>query len=589
MSAAPTPLDIVVPTVSTVSTAKARFNWITVVVPLLVGLAMAVLFSPAMALFSLLGPVMSVANYQQERSKIKTQKLEAEALIVESATTLYGDVATQRAHEFARREFEFPDSGLAMVRSCGPMRDLWDRRITNCPTAIAVNVGRCDQLWRPSLRGGGDADAPGRPESLASVLREQIVSDAPVHVDLHFGAALGVVAPKSAARGVARSIVVQLANLFGPGDLKFTVLADLSTTADIEDWSWVTLLPHTQQPDSTVSTMSLAGLPAEVEAMCDEHERSVTHRNASATKPLGFERANRPSEARVVFVEVGMLTDAARSTLGRLIEVGGSGPSCVTVVALAPSTDLLPSYCSDVLTVTDAEVGLGDLVGITRRGSTTGIVLSSTSVSSARAVARRLAGLRDPESSDGVRNLPASVPLIPMLGLGATHAESVRSLRAKWSVGTVGIASSFSAVLGVGEDGPFAVDFVSDGPHALVGGTTGSGKSELLRSLVVSIASTYSPADANFVLVDYKGGSAFDVCADLPHVVGMVTDLDEQLGERALASLEAELRWREHLLRDAGAADYLAYRRQPNNAAVPLARLMVVIDEFATMAKEGAS
>ena len=65
-----------------------------------------------------------------------------------------------------------------------------------------------------------------------------------------------------------------------------------------------------------------------------------------------------------------------------------------------------------------------------------------------------------------------------------------------------------------------------------------------------------------------------------------MTDLDEQLGERALQSLDAELRWREHLLRNSGAADYLSYRREAKNAAVPLARLMVIIDEFATMAKE---
>src|SRR5207248_1288176 len=85
-----------------------------------------------------------------------------------------------------------------------------------------------------------------------------------------------------------------------------------------------------------------------------------------------------------------------------------------------------------------------------------------------------------------------------------------------------------------------------------VAGTTGSGKSELLRSLVASLAASVSPRHLNFVLVDYKGGSAFDACADLPHTVGLVTDLDEHLGRRALRCLEAELHYRERRVQDTG-------------------------------------
>ena len=81
------------------------------------------------------------------------------------------------------------------------------------------------------------------------------------------------------------------------------------------------------------------------------------------------------------------------------------------------------------------------------------------------------------------------------------------------------------------------VDLAHDGPHGLVAGTTGSGKSELLQTLIASLAVANRPSVMNFVLVDYKGGSAFKECALLPHTVGMVTDLDGHLTERALASL----------------------------------------------------
>ena len=122
-----------------------------------------------------------------------------------------------------------------------------------------------------------------------------------------------------------------------------------------------------------------------------------------------------------------------------------------------------------------------------------------------------------------------------------------------------------------------------DGPHGLVAGTTGSGKSELLRTLVVSLAAQSSPDHVTLILVDYKGGSTFDACARLPHTVGVVTDLDDGLAERVLVSLDAEVRRRERLLRTARVDDLTAYRRTDGQ---PLPRLVVVIDEFASLAKE---
>lgn len=140
------------------------------------------------------------------------------------------------------------------------------------------------------------------------------------------------------------------------------------------------------------------------------------------------------------------------------------------------------------------------------------------------------------------------------------------------------VSGSLAATIGVGRGGPVALDLVAHGPHAVVGGTTGSGKSELLITWVLALAASHPPSVVNFLLVDFKGGAAFGALASLPHCVGVITDLDEQGARRAFESLSAELRFRERFLADRGA------RSIGDPEASTLARLVIVVDEFAAVA-----
>ena len=198
-------------------------------------------------------------------------------------------------------------------------------------------------------------------------------------------------------------------------------------------------------------------------------------------------------------------------------------------------------------------------------------------------LARALAPVRDVSRDDAESMIPSSARLLDLLGMPSPSAADVAAV---WRSG----GRTTSVPIGVSADGVFSVDLRVDGPHGLIAGTTGAGKSELLQTLIASLAVANRPDEMTFVLIDYKGGAAFADCASLPHVVGMVTDLDGHLTERALESLGAELRRRESLLLHAGAKDiedyYDLFDAGDRRASSRVPRLVLVIDEFAAMVGE---
>lgn len=133
---------------------------------------------------------------------------------------------------------------------------------------------------------------------------------------------------------------------------------------------------------------------------------------------------------------------------------------------------------------------------------------------------------------------------------------------------------TLAAAWSVDENGPRVIDLVEDGPHAVIGGTTGSGKSEVLLAWAASLAAAYGPDELALLCLDFKGGATFDPIADLPHCAGLITDLDgEAEAERCLTSLRAELRRREQVLRENRC-------RTIADTDSGLPRLVVMVDEF---------
>jgi S-DNA-T family DNA segregation ATPase FtsK/SpoIIIE len=230
------------------------------------------------------------------------------------------------------------------------------------------------------------------------------------------------------------------------------------------------------------------------------------------------------------------------------------GPERITV-AFAETAALLPHGCRVVLEV--GASGTARVVTHPRPELLVEVAPEFVSLAQATEAAEFLA-LAAAGRGDGVRGLPASVGLADLAGV-----------RAEGRLG---------AAFLVGSGGAVTLDLVGDGPHAVVAGTTGSGKSELLLSWLLAMAHDHGPEEVNFLLVDFKGGASFGPLMGLPHVVGLVTDLDETTARRALLSLRAEVRLRERMLSDSAAR---SIDELPNSARPP--RLVIVVDEFAAL------
>ncbi|MGN6751178.1 MAG: FtsK/SpoIIIE domain-containing protein [Intrasporangium sp.] len=382
---------------------------------------------------------------------------------------------------------------------------------------------------------------------------------------------LGLTGPRDRCLAMARGLITQLCAWHSPRDVRLVVLTTDSVGGDA--WGWTTLLPHLA-PLTSTSLAAIGDLG---------HDGSVPRRVSELAHLLACRKESAaPAEARPDLVVVLDGAERIRRVPG-VAELLRDGPGArIHFICLDRDVTRLPveSTARVVLGAAqraEARLDLSD-------GTSATFVPDLPGRTWAEGVARALAPLEDATPLEEGPALPDRIDFVEAHRLGGTCGDPLDAGDIAWS--WAGTGRRPIAVLGAGDDGAVLVDLVRDGPHVLVGGTTGAGKSELLQTLVASLAVHLPPHELTFVLVDYKGGSAFRDCADLPHVLGIVTDLDEHLTARALTSLGAELKRRERLLANVGAKSFDDYRRAVGDSHEPLARLVLVVDEFKVLAED---
>ena len=543
----------------------------TIAAPLvLAGVMVLLLKDVAYALIALFTPLIMLGTLLEDRARgrfgLRRGRREYAARLAEAREQL----AERRAAENDRLHTDYPDPAELCYRATAPGLRLWEKR-RGAAGFLQLTAGLADRTWAPPVERARATKEQDTDEKLAAALADAArLPQVPVPVDLD-GGVLGLEGDRSAALAAARSLLCQAVAGSGPADVAVAVFADEDR---IGDWDWTKWLPHGLDPRSGSSRLVAVGAEhSEILARSLLAELFAAAAAPAAARDGESRAAGTP--ALLVVVDGATLLEGRPCALRDLLG-GRAGPVAGLVL-----TRRLPALCTEVLSV--APDGSGRLHRVATGERVDDVLVAGMTRQRARTVSRALARFEDPELKAAGAGLPDQVGLLPLLELAGPLDAAVAG-RWRETAGTLRVR----AVLGVTEREVFEIDLDDDGPHGLIAGTTGSGKSELLRTLIASMAVGADPEHLTFALVDYKGGGALDECARLPHVVGLVTDLDEQLGERALRCLEAELRYREHALRGVGLGhvrEYQHLRDTQRPDLEPMPRLVVVIDEFATLVK----
>jgi S-DNA-T family DNA segregation ATPase FtsK/SpoIIIE len=565
------------------------------------------------SLFMLMAPVMVLGSWLSTRTgRGGSHRRKMRAYTAEMAE-LETKLAQVRAADETRRREEAMDPAQILLTATGPRRRLWERRADD-PDTLLTRIGMIDGPARIQLAGASkDATLPPVPTSFC----------VPVSMPLSTMGVVGLAGPVDASRAFARGLITQAAVLHSPRDLSIVVLT--AEPAAGAHWNWVRWLPHCA-PRGGEDCVALVGTDLDSAARrVSELVTEVTARLARVNDSpgslggTGSDSGPAAAASSDLGPKILVVLDGARQLRripGMPQILASAKKTGIYAICIDESHRLLPEECSSVLSwdipghaasanrrSDGVHYGEGGWAmaphdraapapvrpflirghgGVFGQGSPA-LLADQVSVGWADRVARALAPVRDVSRDDSDSMIPDSARLLDLIHMPDPSPDLV--LMAWKSRGR-----TTKVPIGVGADGPFILDLSADGPHGLVAGTTGAGKSELLQTIIAVLCVANRPDAMTFVLIDYKGGSAFKDCARLPHTVGMVSDLDGHLTVRALDSLGAELKRREEMLLHAGAKDIEDYwdtkRLRPEMDLEPMPRLVLIIDEFAAMVAE---
>ena len=571
----PRPEEVVLTPIKRVPTTPepARFSWLATLAPLVGGILMAVVLQePRFLIFVVLSPITGAAGYFESRKRNR-ERHERELKTFEKRFAEREEAyAAAYAEEETVRLAAAPDIAELRRRAERRDRSLWSRG-RDIPEFLTLRagIGPAEPTIVAEHPSDGEEDLVARLEALGE--RYARFERVPVTVPFAELGVVGIHGSRQEVASLANALLVQAVCLHSPEDLVVVAAA----APEIDLVSWLRWVPHTHATGSPIGGQHLATDQRVADQLLQAVLEVAEYREQ--TSGHGVDR-RWPWLLVVLDRQVEADPHLVAQVLDRCPEAG------ISVLWLSDTADRLPPQCRAVIELADrtavgseqpSRVWFTDPETPIEHFSADGIDRGLPDV-----VGRALSPLRDASSATSTSSIPRVVPL-----LSAHRIDDVTPawVQQEWAVDRRGDGGyAVETVVGTAADGPLTLDLVSDGPHGLIGGTSGAGKSELIQALVAGLVAYQSPRDLSLMFIDFKGGSASEVFKDLPHISGRVTDLDESLALRAQVSLRAELRRRVGLFSDLAAKDMADMRRLHPDQAPP--SLVIVIDEFATLVKQ---
>lgn len=587
------------------------FPFLMMIMPLLMGAVLfAVTRSVLSVVFVALSPLLMIGNFLTTRSQRKSKRKRAIKRFIAELAKKREQLLEWRETERATRLAEAPSLAENVASVERRNVSFWTRRpehwsylvlrlgLGTAPSRTTIDVAEPAELTI--------AEYQEQAEALAEEFKT--VDGVPILESIELAGGLGVAGAASAFAYV-RGLLMQIAALHSPADVAVGALLDPRLVAEFD---WLKWLPHasgSQHPlaDAALADNAATGqqLLSALEGLVEQRDQGPEGPGSSSSRPplpadggiddraqhatVDDDDLGRPLPTLVLLVAGDLPVDLARflQVMERAVDAG------VHPIWLAANQAGIPAMCRTFIEVPDA--GVSAAASFVREGrKAEPLEVEGLAVAQALTIAREMSRVVDvavyePDQSD----LPPSVSFLSLLG--PELAKESSAVIDRWHQNESIIDRSappvrrkkgagLRALVGQAGSAALHLDLRAQGPHALVGGTTGAGKSEFLQAWVLGMAAEHSPDRLTFLFVDYKGGSAFADCIHLPHTVGLVTDLNTHLVRRALTSLRAEIHYREHLFNRKKAKDLVELERRGDPECPPA--LVLVIDEFAALAGE---
>ncbi len=491
--------------------------------------------NPMYALFALMGPVMMLITMLDRVGRNRRIRTRSRRRYSDELTEFGRDLDEVVAHELRRRRSMHPDAYEVVRWATTAGARTWSRRRDH-PQFLDVSLGLAELEWEPPVESASD-DAP---EVLELVDRAGVLHLAPLAASLAPGSMIGLSGDRATAVATARSMLTQVAVLHGPAEVRI-VVACARDHAD--DWDWAKWLPHVRP---AFAGGRLLALVAGDDGRIDGTEVDAVLADVDAAAVL------------VVLLDAAGLADAGDGVVRRLLRRGDGTTSGIVVAATA---DGLPDRCDVVV---DHGAVAGEAVCRWPRdgGRTHELVTAGLGASPALAAARSLARLADPDAGGGSAALGSRIGLADVLALRGARQVDITD---RWR----GAGERCVVRVGLGTAGPVDVDLDECGPHLVVVGGRGSGKTEQLAAMVLAAAAASPPERMHLVL----WGESFTHLHRLPHVASAMSRVDEASVTTLLDGLERELARRERL------------RTTDGGEREPQPRLVVVIDDVDTIVR----